>query len=140
MKLVLNPEVHQFSYLSFKTFRTDTGDLARDIRRRSSWSMCIQLLNFTNGQINFILILGEISDYNWVMSSADDESESGEEFTLWDIKDNLDTEPFEVVLKGGSPWDFTITGGIEVRSPIQILEVSQYINCFCFIFKFKYYF
>ena len=74
------------------------------------------------------------------MSSADDESESGEEFTLCDIKDNLDTEPFEVVLKGGSPWGFTIAGGIEVRSLIQISEVSQYISCFYFIFMFRYYF
>lgn len=60
------------------------------------------------------------------MSSADDESEpeSGEEFTLWDIKENLDSEPFDVVLKGGSPWGFTLTGGAEVRSPIQITEVK----------------
>lgn len=66
------------------------------------------------------------------MSSADDESESGDEFTLWDIRNNLDTEPFEVILKGGSPWGFTITGGAEVRSPIQISEVR--------LFRFFFYF
>ncbi|XP_021348349.1 uncharacterized protein LOC110447164 isoform X2 [Mizuhopecten yessoensis] len=36
----------------------------------------------------------------------------------------LTVEPFEVVLKGGSPWGFTLKGGVEVRSPIQISEIN----------------
>ncbi|XP_069130177.1 PDZ and LIM domain protein 3-like [Argopecten irradians] len=36
----------------------------------------------------------------------------------------LTVEPFEVVLKGGSPWGFTLKGGVEVRSPIQISEIK----------------
>ena len=31
--------------------------------------------------------------------------------------------PFQVVLKGGSPWGFTLRGGTEVQSPIQVSQV-----------------
>ncbi|KAK3100457.1 hypothetical protein FSP39_020389 [Pinctada imbricata] len=34
------------------------------------------------------------------------------------------TQPFQVVLKGGSPWGFTLKGGAEVQSPIQICEIE----------------
>lgn len=39
----------------------------------------------------------------------------------------LSVEPFRVILKGGSPWGFTLKGGAEVRAPIQISEVRHQI-------------
>lgn len=43
-----------------------------------------------------------------------DESESSQD----------ENKPFHVVLKGGAPWGFSLRGGSEVRSPLQIAEVS----------------
>ncbi len=32
----------------------------------------------------------------------------------------------EIVLRGGSPWGFTLVGGVEYDRPITIAEVSTY--------------
>ena len=38
------------------------------------------------------------------------------------LKEGTD-EPFQVILKGGSPWGFTLKGGAEFRSSVQVAEV-----------------
>ena len=43
------------------------------------------------------------------------------------LKEGTD-EPFQVILKGGSPWGFSLKGGAEPRSPVQVAEVMSIPN------------
>lgn len=75
----------------------------------------------------------EVGGDNSLHTPSDDEPERGldlEQMSSADLNEGSRVEKspgraeaLVVVLKGGSPWGFTLNGGSEVRSPIKISEV-----------------
>jgi hypothetical protein len=59
--------------------------------------------------------------------SADSDEADGDVFLSSKEIRKTTAGTFQVVLKGGAPWGFTLRGGVGAQSPVQIDQVNFYL-------------
>lgn len=61
------------------------------------------------------------------MSADSTEADGDVFFSSKEVRKFTTTGTFQVVLKGGAPWGFTLRGGVGAQSPVQIYQVKNYL-------------